>query len=174
MSIDDRHTEPFSRGAAQCDVPDVDLYLDGELPSNREADLFRHLSSCGSCRAYLNGVLDFRRASRDEFVNVPPWADDVLMARVEAQRRSTARTARLHTRDPFWSASTTVSVRTAVLLLCAILVSTFLFAGSHKGDAGYVYFEQEYVRFDNLWQQAGSEIYVFYPGLTIEAERDAS
>jgi anti-sigma factor RsiW len=155
-----------------CWNEDLDLYLDGELPSFREADLFRHLSVCVECREHLNGVLAFRRVLRDEFVDVPPWADDRLLARIEEQRRVSERTSRLHARDSLWTARATVSVRSLVLAFGIFVVSLAVLASLKDGARGYVYFEQESVRFDEA-SRLGSEVYVFYPGLTIEAEREA-
>ena len=172
MTEPHRHTIRIPREEDTLHNEDLDLYLDGSLPLVREAALFRHLSDCVECRDYLNGVLAFRRVNRDEFVDVPPWADDHLLTRIEEQRKTSERTARLHTRDPLWSARTTVSVRSVVVAAGVVLLSALLLHGAPDTGRGYIVIEQEAVRFDTRRPQPGSEIYVFYPGLTIEADRE--
>ena len=171
MNVTSLDTGHFDQGSADCWNEDLDLYLDGELGSSREADLFRHLSGCVSCREHLNGVLAFRRILRDEYVDVPPWADDRLLTRIEEHRNKLQRTARLHARDSLWAVQTTVSVRSLVLAAGIFLVSLALLVGLTDGGSGYVYFEQESVQFDRPVPRP-SEVYVFYPGLIVEAERD--
>ncbi len=171
MSTVIRDTMRGEDARSDCENETLDLYLDGELPWTREADLFRHLSTCVTCREHLNGVLAFRRITRDEFVDVPPWADDRLLSRIEEHRRGVERTARLHARDSLWTARTTVSVRSLVLALGVFLLSLAVMTELTDNGRGYVYFEQEYVRFD-AGIPGPSEVYVFYPGLTVEAERD--
>jgi predicted anti-sigma-YlaC factor YlaD len=150
---------------------DLDLYLDGELLLIHESTLFRHLSQCAECRDYLNGVLAFRRISREEFLEVPLRADDRLLARIEGIRQTEQKTARLHTHDSLWSARATVSVRSLVLAFGAVLVSAVILSGLGESSPGYVLTEQERVHFDQT-PSIVSEVYVFYPGLTVEAERE--
>lgn len=165
----DRPDEP---GSTPCEDESVDLYLDGEFPLEREAQLFRHLASCSACRTHLNGVLAFRRVSREEYIEIPPWADDELLVRIDARRRARERTSQLHTSQSLWSASTTVTVRSLVLVVAAVVLSAVLFV-ERIPSTGRIIVEQERVQFGNADTAPGSEIYVIYPGLTIEAERES-
>ncbi len=166
-----RHMEGDVEGVGSLYNENLDLYLDGELPHSQESTLFRHLSQCAGCRDYLNGVLAFRRISREEFLEVPPRADDGLLARIEEIRQTEQKTARLHAHDSLWAARATVSVRSLVLAFGAVLVSAVLLSGLGKPSPGYVLVEQEHFRFDRT-PSIVSEVYVFYPGLTVEAERE--
>lgn len=171
MSNSQRHNDHDIESTGSLHNQELDLYLDGELPLSRESSLFRHLSDCSECRDYLNGALAFRRISREEFLEVPPWADDRLLARIENIRQMEEQTARLHARDSLWSARATISVRSLVLVFGAVLLSAVLLSGLGEESPGYVVIEQERVRFDQT-RSIVSEVYVFYPGLTVEAERE--
>ena len=173
MRTDDGDAYRARTETASCRNQDLDLFLDGELPGLREARLFQHLHECAACREYLSGALEFRRTSRDESFGVPLWADDKLIARVEAHSRLVQKKTRLHTRDPVWSASTTVSVRTLLLLCGFIIATTYWSTRPADPETAQVYVEQEQVTQKEWWHQAATEVYVFYPGLTIEADRES-
>ncbi|NNE47634.1 MAG: hypothetical protein HKN37_13350 [Rhodothermales bacterium] len=171
MSDGHQHNEAPSIDDSPCSESDVDLYLDGELPASREADLFRHLSTCSSCRDCLNSVLSLRRIHGEEYISVPPWADDALLARVDKRRRAGRRTAQLHTNQSIWSARTTVTIRSVLVVAGAVLVSAAYLTKQFASASGHVFVEQEHVRFIDPIPPLRSEVYVFYPGLTIEADR---
>jgi hypothetical protein len=79
----------------------------------------------------------------------------------------------MHRRAPAWKASTTVSVRSLLVGLGLALLSVAVLSDLMARSDGYVVVEQERVRFDVQIPTTPSEIYVFYPGLTIEAERES-
>ncbi|MDX1438633.1 MAG: zf-HC2 domain-containing protein [Rubricoccaceae bacterium] len=65
----------------------LNLYVDGELASSEEADLFAHLSTCAACRTQFNTLFAFRLAARQENLDVPPAADEAFFARIDQLRR---------------------------------------------------------------------------------------
>jgi anti-sigma factor RsiW len=166
-----QHSEDPQINDSLCSETDVDLYLDGELPASREADLFRHLSICSWCRDCLNSVLSLRRINGEEYIVVPPWADDALLVRVDKRRREGRRTAQLHTNQSFWSTRTTVTIRSVIVVAGVVLVSAAYLTNQLASSSAYVTVEQEHVRFIDPMPPLRSEVYVFYPGLTIEADR---
>lgn len=76
-----------------CDDPDAEVllneYVDGELPTDRQPDLFGHLAACADCRAHFDALLAFRLAVRQEPLAVPAAADAALFARLDRARRAT-------------------------------------------------------------------------------------
>jgi len=65
----------------------LNLFLDGELFSCDQADLFAHMAACETCREGMNAVMEFRRMSRQEVLHVPPIADEAVLARLELSRQ---------------------------------------------------------------------------------------
>ncbi len=170
MSSPRYHSTPGCQSSSDCS-DDLDLFLDGELPPERESKVFLHLARCEACRRYLNSVLSLRRIMREESIEIPPWADDHLLARIDRQRKAGERSARLHESGPLWSTGATVSVRVAMVVMFLAVLSALLLTRPRGDDAVYVLVEQERVLFDERSNVDGTEVYVFYPGLTIEAER---
>lgn len=164
-------------GAPRCDGmlrETLHLYVDGELPAGEQAALFAHLSSCAECRSLLESVLQFRRMVRLEKTAVPPAADDAFFQRLaehkerrpEAESGSHRRRARRR-----WTAP--VAAAAAAFLLFA---AAFNLTSPPQGSP-LVVGEEEQVE---LPEQAFAKrpaiadrqaIYVFYPGLTVEAPR---
>ena len=66
----------------------LNLYVDGELPSSRQAMLFAHLAACPGCRSQFNALLAFRLAVRQEVLTVPPAVDEAFFARIDRLRRA--------------------------------------------------------------------------------------
>ena len=55
---------------------ELNLFLDGELSFDRQANLYSHLAKHPESRSFMDNVMLFRRMSRQEFIAVPPAADD--------------------------------------------------------------------------------------------------
>lgn len=63
-------------------------YIDGELSSSSQAELFAHLATCAECRVQFNALLAFGLAARQEAFLVPPAADEAIFARIDRLRRA--------------------------------------------------------------------------------------
>ena len=153
---------------------DLNLYLDGELPIERQGPLFEHLASCSACRARMDSVMEFRRLSRQEYITVSPAVDDAFLERLARLKKSNERFDRREDRRPLWNARQSVSVGTAVLAIVAVFVIGLMLPMS--GDPGAaqptVQFVEERVEFEEAPSEVReSPIYVFVPGLTVEADR---
>lgn len=56
-------------------------FLDGELPTSEQAEMFRHLSECGDCRTMFERMLRVSRAAQRMLpVSVPPALDQKFAA----------------------------------------------------------------------------------------------
>ncbi len=89
----------------------VSLMIDGELPSVRQGELFRHLAACEECRTFLDGALRIRDAGMKDQPGFPREIDEELLARIpEARSRKAVR------RRPF-QLSRSLAAAVAIVLL---------------------------------------------------------
>ncbi len=155
----------------------LNLYLDGELSSEMQPFLFAHLSVCASCRRRFDAVLKFRRMSRQEYLVVPPSVDDAFFEKLAQHKKVALRVDRASDRRPLWNLRTPVSLRSALIVaLVLFLVGVMLPGSTTYGDrAAEVLGEEERVEFVDLELPPSrfEAVYVFYPGLTIEAKQIA-
>lgn len=151
----------------------VSQYADGELPAEREAELFSHLAGCRRCRHTFNAILRFRTLSRQEYLSVPPAVDDALMKRLTMRRDAARQVDRAAERRPLWQSRTPVSLRAGVVALVLVFFSGFLLplSTSDTMQASVVLVEDEHVRFDAVPEFRREQVIVFYPGLLVEADR---
>ena len=151
---------------------DLQLYLDGELPYARQALLFRELSSDESLRKQLEAVMTFRRLSRQENIALPPSADDRFFKRLAEVKTSLNQNNRSSDRQPLWRATRPVSVGSALAAVAAVFFIGLMLPLSRSGNTAFIAQEEEQVSFDAPQTQVmQSYIYVFEPGLTIEADQ---
>ena len=152
---------------------ELNLYLDGELSSDREAELFAHLSEDDNLRSLMDSVLLFRRMSRQEFIALPPAADDRFFKRLAEVKAGSEKVDRATDRQPLWNARRPVSVKSAVAAVAAVFIVGLSLPMA--GDANSTQFlaqEEEMVLFDAPQTRVlQSYIYVFEPGLMIEASQ---
>lgn len=149
----------------------VYAYADGELDATMQPDLFAHLSRCKTCRRSLDAVMAFRMLSRSETVSVPPIADAALMARLDVLKKREDGQDQTHT---LWERSLNVGLgrAAAALVVVFLLGAGFARLPAHE-TVPLVSASQE-----NIAPVSGQElfwrvepVYVFYPGLTIEAHK---
>ncbi len=158
---------------APCDKEAMTLFLDGELSLSHQADFFGHLSNCAWCRQVMNGTLDFRRINREERFDVPPWSDDALYRRIEACRDRLLVSNRKHRRVPAWSVRTSMTVRSIVVVLVVVVLSTVIFASRFDNSrSGGVFASQEQIHFEIATDLSREPVYVFYPGVVVESQRE--
>lgn len=178
MPNDTMHT---LSGAAGCDQIEEALnqYVDGELASARQSALFQHLATCDECRKTLEAVLAFRRMSRLEKIAVPPAVDATLMERLAQHKKRNALVDRRVDRNPLWETRRPISIGVAVVACVAVFLAGIFISSDGEGSAKDAVPEsviegfQEVVNFDKPEAQTSEAIYVFYPGITIEAQREA-
>lgn len=150
----------------------LNLFLDGELPLDQQEDLYAHLARDRNARSFMDHVMLFRRMSRQEYIEVPPAADDAFFRRLDALKRSGERVDRFVEREPLWNTRRPVSLKTAVAAVVAVfMIGWFLPAMSDSTETAFLAQEEERVAFDIPQTRVmQSYIYVFEPGLTIEAD----
>lgn len=66
-------------------------YVDGELPSARQHEMFAHLAVCADCRSQFNALLAFRLAAREEPLLVSAATNAAVLARLDGMRRAAKR-----------------------------------------------------------------------------------
>ncbi len=150
----------------------LNLYVDGELSFAQQPALFAHLAACAPCRRTLDSVLRFRRISRQEHLAVPPAVDDEFMKRLAERRHMSRGADREVARRPLWQARTPVSLRVAVAAAVLVFLTGLLLPLSQQPvqAARLVIGQQEQVELA-AYRDADA-VYVFYPGLTVEAAPD--
>ncbi|WP_457654081.1 anti-sigma factor family protein [Rhodocaloribacter sp.] len=156
----------------------LNLYLDGELSAEMQPFLFAHLSVCASCRRRFDAVLKFRRMSRQEYLAVPPSVDDAFFKKLARHKKVSLRVDRASDRRPLWNLRTPVTLRSAVIVAVVLFLIGVMLPGSTAPEdqaRTSVLGEEERVEFVDLELPPSrfEAVYVFYPGLTIEAKQIA-
>ena len=170
MTVTPETTVPGPECAASWEEA-LNRYVDGDLSFEEQPALFAHLSACATCRRTLEAVLAFRRMSRQEPLAVPPAADDVFFQRLDQIKHRTERVDRDAVRRPLWT------LRTPVSLGMAAAVAFFLFVAgllvplqlADPDPSTFVTGVMEEVEFEA--PPPPEPVYVFYPGLTVEATK---
>ncbi len=151
----------------------LNLFIDGELGLEDQSALFAHLAGCRACRVELEQFMHFRRMIRTEPLAVPPAFDDGFFKKLDALRVTTSRVDRAGDRRSLWQHKTPLSYRAVVIAASLVCLSGLLFPANapENAAAGQVFGMDETIEFTDLSPtQAGTAtLYVFYPGLTIEA-----
>lgn len=153
---------------------ELNLFLDGELPLERQGDLYAHLARDLEARSFMDQVLLFRRMSRQEYLDVPPAVDESFFARLDALKSSGERVDRFLEREPLWNTRKPVSLRAALAAVVAVfMIGWLLPLAGEDAQTTFIAQEEERVFFDIPQTRVmQSYIYVFEPGLTIEAEAE--
>lgn len=163
-----------------CDQEEnLTLYLDGELPFDAQAELFAHLAFCSACREAMDATLHFRRLSRQESMPVPVSVDEAFFKRLAEQknRSDKLKVERAVDRSPLWRMKKPVSLGAAIVATVLIFTVGLLVPAEHQvvEAAALVSAEQEFVEFPEMDYLREKTVYVFYPGLEVEAtQSDAS
>ena len=149
----------------------LNCYVDGELAFQRQAALFAHLSRCEHCRRTLDALMHFRRIGRQEHLDVPPAADDAFFKRLARHKATSARVDRVADRRPLWQRRTPVSLGAAVAVAVLLFVTGVLVPVQEVVYRVQPIIEgqQERVEFAEPVRYRHEMVYVFYPGLTVEA-----
>lgn len=149
----------------------LNRYVDGELAFETQPALFSHLASCSTCRRTLEAVLVFRRLSRQEPLVVPPAADDSFFKRLDQIKRRGERVDRQAARRPMWQWRTPVSLGLAAVVAVLVFVAGMFASGSNAAvaESPLVVGAEERVLFNEPTRPEA--VYVFYPGLTVEATK---
>ncbi len=155
---------------------DLNLYLDGELPTERQQPLFSHLSECRECQATMESVLAFRRMGRQEILVPSPAGDEGFFKRLARMKAAGSRHNRLLERGPVWRERRSVTVRTASMTIAAVFLIGIMAPGIVGSSEPVVSTEMEMVDFSTpvdtgqVVTVRQSYIHVFYPGITVEAD----
>ena len=154
---------------------DLNLYLDGELSPEKEGALFNKLSSDQNLRELMDSVLLFRRMSRQEYISLPPAADDRFFQRLAEIKDGMGKVDRSGDRQPMWNSKRPVSLKSAIAAVAAVFIVGLSLPMSNHSTTVFLAQEEEQVRFNTPQTRVlQSYIYVFEPGLMIEADKGES
>lgn len=182
----DRHKHPTTHPPCP-EEGRANAYLDGELPLGEHAALFTHLAGCAACRAALEAGLVFRRMLRHERLALPPAVDEHFLQRLSEQQARNAKVDRTADRNPLWQARRPISAGVALTAALALFFAGFFSSGPFmSAPTPAVLFTvegfQERVEFRPVSSTRSPDkpaaapstagpIYVYYPDITVEAER---
>jgi len=149
-------------------------YLDGELAVKDQPALFEHLAACPGCRRTMDSVLAFRRMSRQEYMALPPSADETFFQKLAHLKEVSGRFDRSADRRPLWSARRSISLRSALLLAAVVFAVGLVVPMPARTEyaTALISLELERVKFepsDSVYLI--SHIYVM-DGPTVEGSRD--
>jgi len=149
-------------------------YLDGDLSFVKQPELFEHLASCKTCRRTMDSVLAFRRMSRQEYIALPPAADEVFFERLNRLKQQNDQVNRSADRKPLWDAKRSISLRSALALACIVFLVGLLVPMPARTDyaTALIQLEVERVQFepsDSIIIE--TPIYYLGDGIMVEATR---
>jgi anti-sigma factor RsiW len=142
----------------------LNLYVDGELPLDRQGELFAHLAESREARLQFNALMDFRLATRVDTISVAPAVDEALFRRIDGLRANAQRTAHgapygAEDRRPFRALRRRVTVGAALAAVALVLALGALVPGPPPVET---------VRIVPI--EHAEPVYVIYPGVTVEDE----
>jgi len=151
----------------------LNLFLDGELPNEDQPLLFAHLATCDRCRRLMGAMMEFRRMSRQEATPVPPAFDEAFLHRLNQIQNRSRRVDRYMDRRPLWQVRASVSLRVATMAAVFLFVAGLLFPQDigEPLTRSSVVGQEEQVEFFETIRFPREAVYVFYPGLTVEAPK---
>ncbi len=155
----------------------VNLFVDAELESSKQPALFNHLADCQSCRCLLDSAMLFRRQIRTERNAVPPDVDAGFMLLLEKKRQENELENASHERRPVWRRNLYISRGSAALLAVLLIAIGFTLprVPAIQQESPLIIGHQEYVDLNRLGgaeQSLSEQVFVFYPGVTVEVERE--
>ncbi|MEM1043917.1 MAG: hypothetical protein AAGI91_14980 [Bacteroidota bacterium] len=134
----------------------LNLYVDGELPLDRQGDLFARLAEDRAARVQFNALMDVRLAMRVDANSVAPAVDEALFQRIDDLRAGPARD-RVEDRQPFRALRRRVTVGTALALVALVALVGALLPGPEPVET---------VRLVPV--EYAEPVYVMLPGVTVE------
>lgn len=150
----------------------LNLYVDGELEPDREPALLAHLDACRACQAQHDALLAFRRALGEEPLVVPAALDAAILARATAARKKPhpyTAARRAEDRQPLAAMRRRHRWGTgwvAIAVVAAVALGTWLARPTPEPAAPIV---QQRPQEETL---ETAPVYVIYPGLTVEDDRE--
>ena len=170
-NIENRKAKSFCSGSSP---EKLHAYLDGELSIKEQPVLFEHLAGCSECRKSMEAVLVFRRMSRQEYLALPPSADDAFFKRLAHAKKLSNRYDRSEDRKPLWNIKRSVSLRSALIMASVVfLIGLVLPMPARTGYAtALIQMEVERVQFEPSDSVVlVSHLYHMIDGPTVEADR---
>ena len=165
---------PESSVCSKTSLHAIHRYLDGDLPFVQQPEVFEHLASCTTCRRTMDSVLAFRRMSRQEYLALPPAADEVFFKRLARLKELKEQVDRGEDRRPLWNARRSISLRSALTLAAVVFLIGLLVPMPARSDyaAALIQLEVERVQFESSDSIViESPIYYLVDGIMVEATR---
>jgi anti-sigma factor RsiW len=166
--------EGLATSCAGLDPDTVHAYLDGELSIGEQPALFEHLAGCRECRRTMDSVLAFRRMSRQEYLALPPSADEAFFERLARFKKLSDQHDRGEDRQPLWNARRSISLRSAVFLAAVVFFIGLVLPMPARTEyaTAMIQMEVERVQFEPSDSVVlVSHLYHILDGPTVEADR---
>ncbi len=170
-NISDPSTSPV---CAKKSAEALHRYLDGDLSFVQQPELFEHLASCKTCRRTMDSVLAFRRMSRQEYIALPPAADEVFFERLARLKLLTNQVDRREDRKPLWNVKRSISLRSALALAGVVFLVGLLVPMPARTEyaTALIHLEVERVQFEPSNSMIiESPIYNWVEWVTVESDR---
>ena len=172
-------THNLNDGSA-CGDEAIHRYLDGDLGVTEQPALFEHLSQCPECRHTMDSVMSFRRMSRQEYIALPPAADEQFFARLAVVKQQADRVDRSSDRAPLWSARRSVSLRGALAMAACVFMFGLMLPMPERSTLSppLIQMSAERVDFSTTdsmvieRQIYETHIYTYIDGPTVEGDRE--
>ena len=108
----------------------ANLFIDGELESRQQMELFKHLAECTDCQSFVDAIVRTKEASRREQIQYPADIDETLFSKIASRKITSSRNEQhSHARTIFWRRRVTLP---APLFAAAVIV--VLVFGLFLGD----------------------------------------
>ncbi len=130
----------------------ITSFIDGELSTHDQMELFKHLTTCPDCQSFINVMIRMRDIQKREQINYPAEIDETILShlssvqhpwRSEAPRTTPAQATRTRHRI-------TLPIPVAIGAAFAAIIIGFLISGIFYREAGPsavpVNFPQQYAQ----------------------------
>ena len=109
----------------------VSAFLDGELDTNDQVDLFKHLAGCPACHLFLDSMLKWKEMNRREAISFPADLDEAILNAIDSRNPDQRRVGMRTQRPPsFWRRKIALSVPVFLFAVAVFLIAITFMVGS--------------------------------------------
>jgi hypothetical protein len=140
----------------------INLFIDNEIDSNSDSDLFLHLAECKECRDFLNTIIRFRKNIKMEECLFPESLDQKILSSLSDKLNFKHNLEIEKKKRSFWNWKFSISVPAfAAIILLLILSGIFLVNYFSKVNEQYQTRQTEVTKTDYVILQKLPPIEIF-------------
>jgi anti-sigma factor RsiW len=116
----------------------ITLFIDGELSTRDQIELFKHLTNCPNCQSFINVMIRTREIQKREQINYSAEIDENLLSRLDSLRQTVNKEIQHTTPTQFAPTRRriTLSIPVAFGAAAATIIIGFLLGGFlYRGPA---------------------------------------